>query len=406
MKKKIEDVISSYRDEITEFTRELVAIPTENPPGRAYAECAAVLRRKLDELGLPCEVHEFSAPAYGGAGSERGSCLTSSFGEGARTLYFHGHYDVVPAASESQFEPRLQNGNLFGRGSADMKSGLAAMLYAVKALKDLGVNLNGRIGLVFVPDEETGGARGSQALAAAGLLGRDTIAMLTPEPTGGIIWNANRGAISLRVTVKGKPAHVGLECRGINAFEKMLDIAQHLRELKAQVAQRETSFCISPEAARKSILMLGGEFRGGSNFNVVPAECSFTVDRRTNPEEDFETEKRVLLETLDRARKDGTDLDVEVFQEGRASGTPESHPAARALAECVAEVTGKQPSFEMCPGLLETRFYAAQGAPAFAYGPGLLSVAHGPNEFVAMKDVFSCAAVYALVALRLLGKEK
>ncbi len=365
-----------------------------------------MLRRKLDELGLPCEVHEFSVREDGGASSEHGRCLTSSFGEGARTLYFHGHYDVVPASSEAQFHPRLQNSNLFGRGSADMKSGLAAMLYAIKALKDLGVKLNGRIGLVFVPDEETGGARGSQALAAAALLGRDAIAMLTPEPTGGIIWNANRGAISLRVTVKGKPAHVGLECRGVNAFEKMLDVAQLLRELKAQVAQRETNFRISPDAARKSILMLGGEFRGGANFNVVPAECSFTVDRRTNPEENFEIEKRVLLETLDRARQNGADLDIELFQEGRSSGTSEDHPVARTLAQCIKDVTGKQPAFELCPGLLETRFYAENGTPSFAYGPGMLSVAHGPNEFVAMKDVFSCAAVYALVALRLLGKEK
>ncbi|MGH9703950.1 MAG: M20 family metallopeptidase [Candidatus Acidiferrales bacterium] len=402
MKQAIQNAIASYQDEITEFTRELVAIPTENPPGRAYPECAAVLRRKLRELGLPCETHEFAAPAP----ATPGFCLTSSFGEGRPSLYFHGHYDVVPASSETQFQPRLQNGNLFGRGSADMKSGLTAMLYAVKALKDLKIKLNGRIVLVFVPDEETGGARGSRALAAAGLLGRDAIAMLTPEPTGGIIWNANRGAISLRVTIKGKPAHVGLECRGVNAFERMLEVAQLLRELKSQVSQRETHFHISPDAARKSILMLGGEFRGGANFNVVPAECSFTVDRRTNPEENLEAEKRALLETFDRARENGIDLDLEIFQEGHSSGTPESHPATQALADCVAEITGRKPEFEMCPGLLETRFYARQGVSAFAYGPGMLSVAHGPNEFVAMKDVFSCAAVYALVALRLLGKEK
>ena len=406
MKQRIQEAIASYHDEITDFTRELVAIPTENPPGRAYAECAAVLRRKLDELGLPCEVHELPAPANAVAQATPGYCLTSSFGEGERAVYFHGHYDVVPASSETQFQPRLQNGNLFGRGSADMKSGLAAMFYAVKALKGLEVKLSGRIGVVFVPDEETGGARGSQALAAMGLLGHDAIAMLTPEPTGGVIWNANRGAISLRVTIKGKPAHVGLECRGVNAFERMLDVAQQLRKLKAQVAQRETKFRISPDAARKSILMLGGEFRGGGNFNVVPAKCSITVDRRTNPEENFETEKVALLDLFDQARNNGTDLDIEIFQEGRSSGTPETHPVAQALAESVQDVTGKKPEFEMCPGLLETRFYAENGTPAFAYGPGMLSVAHGPNEFVAMKDVFSCAAVYALVALRLLGKEK
>jgi succinyl-diaminopimelate desuccinylase len=406
MAQQIQNAIASHRDEIIEFTRSLVVIPTENPPGRAYKECAEALRQELDELGLPCEVHEFPKKANAQASEAPGYCLASFFGTGKRVLYFHGHYDVVPASSEDQFQPRLNGDRLFGRGAADMKSGLAAMLYAVKALKDLSIKLDGRIGLVFVPDEETGGARGSHSLAEAGLLGRDAIAMLTPEPTGGVIWNANRGAISMRVTVKGKPAHVGLECRGVNAFERMLDVAQLLREWKAEVGERVTKFRISPDAARRSILMLGGEFHGGANFNVVPEECSFTVDRRINPEEDLETEKRALLDLLDRARKTGTDLECKILQEGQAAGVAEDHLIARALAESVEAVTGKRPALEMCPGLLETRFYAAKGVPALAYGPGRLSVSHGPNEFVSIRDVLACTAVYAHAATRILGAEK
>ena len=98
------------------------------------------------------------------------------------------------------------------------------------------------------------------------------------------------------------------------------------------------------------------------------------------------------------------DLDYEIFQEGHAAGVPENGPVARALAESVDEIDGKSPAFEMCPGLLEIRFYAERGVPAFAYGPGLLRVSHGPEEYVSLENVESCAAIYALTAIKILGE--
>src|SRR5215472_15535961 len=217
---------------MVDFAKQLIAVPTENPPGRFYRACVDLIAAKLDEIGLPSTVIEVpdvvpemqdTTPSA----EERlpGYCLQSFLGNGTKTLYFHGHYDVVPA-SEQQFHPYVKGSSLFGRGSADMKGGLVAMIYAVKAIQACGIDLDGRIGLTFVPDEETGGRRGSQYLLNAGLLGQQAIGMLTAEPTGGVIWNANRGAISLRITVKGKPAHVGLHYQGINAFEQMLVVAQ------------------------------------------------------------------------------------------------------------------------------------------------------------------------------------
>jgi succinyl-diaminopimelate desuccinylase len=390
---QIRRALAPYHEKMAQLTKTLVAIPTENPPGRAYAECARVVVRVLRSMGLEPQQPRASAK----------HCLLAFHGKGERTLYFHGHYDVVPAANESQLKPCERRGCLFGRGAADMKGGLVAMLFAVKVLQDLGTFLAGRIGLVFVPDEETGGLRGSQALEQAGLLGRGGIGMLTPEPTGGVIWNASRGAISVRVTVKGKPAHVGLECRGINAFEHALDVAAGLRALKKKIAARRTKFRISPEAARKSILMLGGRCEGGTNFNLVPAEFSFSIDRRINPEESYEDEKERLLGVLRASQRNGVGLEWEVIQEGHAAGVSEKDPLLRALARSAEEVTGKPPAFEMCPGLLETRFYAAKGVPALAYGPGLLTVSHGPNEFVRLRDIENCAAIYSLTALKFLG---
>ena len=383
------ETLAADRDGMVDLTRDLIAIPTENPPGAHYRDALDLLTTRLEALGFDDTRIE-------------GDCLVSFVGRGARTMYFSGHYDVVPAQRRDQFTPRLHGKTIVGRGSSDMKSGLAAMTYAARALRELDMLGDGRIGLVFVPDEETAGPRGSRDLLARGVLGTDGIGMLTPEPTGGVVWNANRGAITLRITARGKTAHVGRQYEGVNAFQGMLAVAQALLELKHEVEAHTTDFHIAPDVARRSILLLGGRTEGGTNFNVVPDECWFTVDRRLNPEEDFEVEKQRLFDVIDRAGGPAT-IEVEVIQEGRASGSDERGPVGRALAESIVDVTGRPARFEMCPGLLEIRFYAERGVPAFAYGPGLLTVSHGPDEFVPIDRIVECAQVYALTAARLLG---
>jgi acetylornithine deacetylase/succinyl-diaminopimelate desuccinylase family protein len=368
---------------VLELTQRLIAIPSENPPGNHYDECIRLLSDELNKLGFDDVRRE-------------GACVLASAGTGQRALYFSGHYDVVPAQSRDQFQPRVEGANLFGRGSSDMKSGLAAMIHAAAAARDEGLLKGGRIEIVLVPDEETAGPSGSRDLDQRGVLGRDGIGMLTPEPTGGVIWNANRGAISVRATMRGKAAHVGRQFEGVNAFERSLPTLARLAEIKREVELRETRENIAPAAARKSILLLGGRVEAGTNFNVTPDFFSFTVDRRLNPEENLEDEKRRLLDAL-------KGFDIEMLQEEPAAATSAENRLGVILSRHTAKVTGREPSFEMCPGLLETRFYAAHGIPAFAYGPGLLTVSHGPNEFVPIRNISQCALIYALTAAEMLG---
>ena len=382
------------RADLVELASELIRIPSENPAGKRYASCATLISRHLRELG-------FGVRTLNPSGD--GPCVVGTYGEGGRALYFSGHYDVVPAQDRSQFEPAVRKGNLHGRGAADMKGGIAAMAFAIRALAASGFEPKGRVISISVPDEETSGPRGTIALARAGLIEPDAIGMLTMEPTSGVVWNANRGVISLRVTVHGKPAHVGLHFRGVNAFRGMLTVAEMFAMLDAEVSERTTRFNISPEAARRSVLLLGGELSGGHNFNVVPDRVSFTVDRRTNPDEDFDVERARLLDVANQARARGVRCDVEVLQEGRSAATDANGDLGQALASSIRGVTGKAAPFELCPGVLETRHYAALGIPSLAYGPGLLSVAHGPHEFVSVPRLLECAEVYARTAIRLLS---
>jgi succinyl-diaminopimelate desuccinylase len=385
------------RDRIVDLTSRLVAIPTENPPGRAYAECVELLESELGALDLPCEV--IRVPE---TGEYPRYVLLSGIGTGS-TMYLHGHYDVVPASRPGQFDPVIRNGRIEGRGASDMKGGIAAMVYALYALRP--EELGGRLELVLVPDEETGGRQGSGFLADCARLSRDGIGAIVGEPTSGVVWNANRGAVTLRVRVTGRPAHVGLQHQGRNAFEGALPILAELQAMKARVERHRTSFKIVPEAAEHSILMLGGEVTGGHQFNTVPEHFSFTVERRFNPEEELEAEKELLLEAIDGARPDWVEVEVEVIQVGASSSTDADGALGRALADSIQEVTGKRPSFELCPGLLETRFYSQRGVPALAFGPGVLSVSHGPEEYVEVGRLVESSEIYALTALRLLQSE-
>lgn len=380
---------------LVDFASDLIRISSENPPGAAYPECAELIEAHLVQMGLETRTMNPSGV---------GPCVAGSFGEGGRALYFSGHYDVVPAQERTQFDPLLRKGNLHGRGSADMKGGVAAMAYAVRALSVSGFKPIGRVISISVPDEETSGPNGTVSLVNAGLIERDAIGMLTMEPSSGVVWNANRGVISARIVVRGTPAHVGLHFRGVNAFRGMLTVARLFEELEVEVSGRLTDFNIRPALARQSVLLMGGELEGEHNFNVVPERVSFTVDRRPNPEEDFDAEREALFRVLEEARSRGIECDIEVFQEGRSAVTDADGEVGTALANSIRRITGETPRFELCPGVLETRHYAALGIPALAYGPGLLSVSHGPNEFVSVAKLLECAEVYALTAVELLSR--
>ncbi len=398
---KLRQWLENHLDQMAAFLLDLIAIPTSNPPGKNYQNCADLLQQRIEKFGLDClrlEVVEMRQ-----APEDIPVCLQAGHGQGPRTLYFHGHYDVVPAQSPEQFFPQRKDHFVFGRGACDMKGGIVAMLYAIRALQECGFQLAGRVGLTLVPDEETGGGHGSDWLARNRLLGREGIGMLSAEPTSGVVWNANRGAFAVRVNVHGKSAHVGLQHHGENAFENMLRVLAEIKKLKADVEKHSTACNIGQAQPGNSILMIGGASGGGTNFNVVPESCWFTLDRRTNPEEDLEAEKAKIIAILEQFRKEGIRLTWEVLQEGQSSSAGPDQPLARALAQSVKTVCGEVPRFELCPGLLENRFYSTRGIPAYCYGPGQLSLAHGPHESVDLRKIVDSAAIYALTAIETLG---
>jgi succinyl-diaminopimelate desuccinylase len=382
-------------DEMAALLDALVRIPTENPPGRELGRCAGVLRDALERLGCAPELIEL--PPTGGL--EGPAIVRGGLGSGAELVYYHGHFDVVPAQSPAQFEPERRDGRVVGRGTADMKGGLVSMLYGAAAARELGLLDGRRIVLHFVCDEETGSTAGSGHLREAGLIDPGAVAMLTAEPTGGVIWHACRGAITLRVRTSGREAHVGYVHEGVNAFEHMIRIAEPLTALSHELLDKRTSFPVESEEAAGSMLVVGGQAGAGAGFNVVPGSAWFSIDRRFNPEEELDEELARLTGLIDEAADAaGAQVEIEVLQAQPSGSTDQDHPAAETLARCTEAVEGARATFQLCPGVLDTRWYSQLGIPAFAYGGGRLDISHGPNEFIEETAMRRCAAVYALFA--------
>jgi succinyl-diaminopimelate desuccinylase len=197
----------------------------------------------------------------------------------------------------------------------------------------------------------------------------------------------SRGAITLRVDLRGREAHVGQAHLGVNAFEHMIGVAAPLTRLAHELLERG------------SMLVVGGAAGAGANFNVVPGAAWFSLDRRFNPEEDLDEElARLTGAVAEAAETAGAEVTIDVLQRQPSARTDAGHPAAVALARCIAAVEQRAPRFELCPGALDTRWYAQLGIPAFAYGAGRLDVSHGPDEDIDEAAMRRCAAVYARFA--------
>jgi succinyl-diaminopimelate desuccinylase len=397
---RVQTWLDARADEMAALLERLVACDTENPPGRGLGACARVLREAMEHLGLGPEIIDLPP-----SGQLEDPCIVrGTTGDGTKLIYFHGHFDVVPAQSQSQFSAQRRDGTIVGRGSADMKGGIVSMLYGAAAAKALGMIVDGRVVLHLVCDEETGSVAGSGHLRRAGLIDPRALAMVTAEPSRvGAVWHAARGAVTVRVDVHGREAHVGQAHLGVNAFQHMVRVAAPLEALAQELEARHTAFAMDEHDARGSMIVVGGRCGGGSNFNVVPGSAWFTIDGRYNPEEDLEGELERLTSTImGAARTADAQVSVDVMQLQPSASTDETHPAAEALSRCITAVEAAAPRFVMCSGVLDIRWYAQLGIPAFAYGAGRLDVSHGPNEYIDEAAMRRCAAVYALYAGELL----
>ncbi len=400
-------------DELFGFTRELIAAPSPNPPGdeRAVADLVIDRMARLD-LGRPrIEAKDPDRPnlLWRMDGRTRGPSLVLS-----------GHLDTKPVGDWTRwncdpFSGSLEAGKLYGLGSGDMKAAVAAMVYAAAALKTVQVPLAGELWLAFTADEEAGSRFGMDHIVKQGLLKAD--AALLGEPAGlDREWERlcllSRGNCCFKIKILGTQMHSSIsDIRpSVNASVKMAEVmARMARELPPRISHRPHELC--PQGPT---LNVGVMVKGGVYYGVYPGNAEFSCDLRTLPGMTREGVERDIRGWLGTVRRDDPDLQAELeFEEPpldwiEPSEIDSTHPLVGAIQKAAEEVLGVPVPLGCMPGTTDApKLQYGLGIPTIpAFGPGLLPLAHGPNECISQKSPLQAAKIYALGVLAYLSAGK
>jgi succinyl-diaminopimelate desuccinylase len=414
--------IEDRRDALVELTRELVQIPTINPPGDAYRACARVLGNRLGHSGF--EVVYLRAEGALGDSERypRINLIARYEGRGpGPCVHFNGHLDVVEPGqgwSLNPFAGAVREGRLYGRGACDMKGGIAAAVIALESILEGGVRFAGALELSGTVDEESGGHAGVAWLAEQGWFSRPRVDhVIIPEPLGADrICLGHRGVWWAEIETLGRIAHGSMPFLGDCAIRHMGALLNRLeRHLLPRLATRQTAMPIVPREARQSTLNLGAIHGGlaegydGLPSPLVADRCRMVIDRRFLIEEDLAEVKAELTDLLEQLRHDRPSFDYRVreLMEVLPTMTRRDAPVVGAVALAIERVLGRPAELVASPGTYDQKHVQRIGGleDCIAYGPGILELAHQPDEYVVIDHLVDAAKVMAAATLTLLGVE-
>ncbi len=381
-------------DGLVAFTQSLVRVRSVHDPATNSAEgqAAALVEAKMRSFGWDPEVIEI----------EPGRPNVIAVLHGSRpgpTLMFEGHTDVVTEGdlSEWTFDPyaaEIREGKLLGRGSADMKSGLAAMIHAARAIEQSG-DFAGTIVVGALADEE-GMMIGAKAFAASALAQQVDGAIIC-EPEDGEICNVAKGAIRIKVIVKGKMAHGAMPQHGRNPIPVAAAIIAKLATLQDDLQKEHGEHPTLGDIYLTPTMIDAGD---GDQINVIPTTCTLAADVRTTTAVDHPTLLSRIHSLVDQAALDANCEATFVIVDDRPPvDTPIDDPVVVALALAHERVTGGKPVYGGVPGTTDGTILTRDAAiPTVVYGPGDKWIAHQANEWVSVADIVTNAHVYAEAA--------
>lgn len=383
--------IDEIKDEIVELLKDMVAMRSDNPPGNTR-EVAEVIAKKLDSYKIPYEEIVVD---------EIYRSLVATIGKGGKNLLLNGHIDTVPVGDPDQWnvdpynEPLHEN-VMYGRGCADDKGGVAAMVMAACALKKCGVELSGRLTVNPAADEEEGGIRGVKYLLENNYLSPDLV--VVGECTENDVAIIHNGLIWIKITSCGKTAHASSPWNGTNAISKMIKFLSYLENHYEKVLSKHTHLLTPPPTYNI------GTIQGGVRVNVVPDICTVLLDRRILPSETLEETMAEIQGIAEEfMRKEG---DAELsFEMINYSPPVNTSPDELLVEEAIKIVSGfgRKDHPVGYQQNSDGRYFSMRGIPTVLIGPGLASVGHCPNESICVDEVVECTKIYAVLAMRVLG---
>ncbi len=414
--------VAGARDDLVSLTQDLIRIPTVNPPGDAYTECCEAIGHRLARRGFAVEYQR----ARGGVGDSdrypRSNVICRI--EGKRPgpcVHFNSHIDVVSPGQGWTVDPfaaEIRDGRIYGRGTCDMKGGLAASMIAVEALLAEWPDFPGAIEISGTVDEETGGYAGVAWLAERGYFSKPRVDyVIIPEPLHkDCVCLGHRGVWWSEIEVKGRIAHGSMPFLGVSAIRgagAFLDKVE--RELYPKLNRRRTAMPVIPEGARSSTLNFnsihGGLAEGNDGFPsaLVAESCRIVLDRRYLIEEDPDEVRREIVDLLEAVRRDRPEFRYEMrdlWSVGPVMTDADS-PLVRALDRAIGAVLGHESRHIASPGTYDQKHVQRVGhlKDCVAYGPGILDLAHQPDEYVGIEDMVQSAQVMAAATAALLAGE-
>jgi succinyl-diaminopimelate desuccinylase len=409
--------VEKARDEIVAYTQALVRIPTVNPPGDAYADCARFIGDDLERRGYAVEYIEAAGRPEHTARHPRVNVVGTRRGGPGPVVHLNGHVDVVPPGDGWTVDPFagvVRDGRIYGRGVCDMKAGLAAAVFAAEAIARAGVTAPGTIEISGTVDEESGGFAGVAYLAERGRIaaGR-TSCVIIPEPLNvDRICIGHRGVYWCEVTAHGRIAHGSMPFLGASAIDGMtrfLDAIHH--DLAPRLASRQTAVPVVPPGARYATINVngidGGQPVDGIQTPCVADRCRAVLDRRFLIEEGLDAAKEEIDALVKRAASEspGVHFAVRDLMIVHPTRTPDDSRLIAALKQSIERVLGRTPDLVASPGTYDHKHVARiAGIPhCVAYGPGELELAHQPDESCRIDDLINATKVLALATLDLMS---
>jgi succinyl-diaminopimelate desuccinylase len=414
--------IETREDQLVALTQDLIRFPTVNPPGEAYQRCAEYLGNRLAKRGFQVEyIRAEGAPGDSDKyprinvvarheGKSKGPCV-----------HFNSHLDVVQTGAGWTVDPfggEVKDGKVYGRGACDMKGGLAASVIAVESLLDSGLDLPGAIEISGTVDEESGGYGGVAYLAERGWFSKPRVDhVIIPEPLNvDRVCIGHRGVWWAEIETLGRIAHGSMPFLGDSAIRHMSAVLEKIEhELYPALAARHSDMPVVPEGARQSTMNInsvhGGEEESDSGGLPVPCvadSCRMIIDRRFLIEETLESVKGEVKALLDRVTAERPSFKYkmrEIFSV-QPSMADRDGPVATATAKAVRQILGKDAQIVCSPGTYDQKHVDRIGKlkDCIAYGPGVLDLAHQPDEWVGIADMTNAAKVMAVSTMDLLTR--
>ncbi|MFN3307642.1 MAG: M20 family metallopeptidase [Anaerolineales bacterium] len=377
--------------EIARLTSDLVRFDTTNPPGNERP-AVEYIADYLKPFGFECHWIEHEPQR-----ATLQARLKSSGERGA--LVLNGHVDVVPVGAGSwqhpPFEGVIENGRVWGRGSADMKGGVASMIVAAKAIAQANLPLKGDLILAATAGEEVNmlGARSLAGLSDA----RNWQAVIISEPTSNRLGLAERGVFWPEITTYGKTAHGSTPELGVNAVMMMVKVLSELEKLEIP---------FQPHPVLGNFTRSVNTIQGGVKVNVVPDQCSVMVDMRTLPGQDHAELLRLLEAFLARLESKIPNLKASIrltYELPPAETSQDAEAVQKFLSAARTHCATEIPIVKVPFATEAAVFVPTLGVPTLILGPGDPALAHQPNEFIEIVEMEKAAKLYAAAAVEMLS---